>query len=80
MYAYPPQFADAIECPEYLKPKMKSDFIVNVHVAKSIDHTFHIPYEYTVRELIQISLDKKHATLQLGNRESPFDYVLKNCW
>ena len=76
-YAYPPQFGESHECPKYLLPKMKSDFIVNVSVAKGLNHSFQIPYDYTVKELIEVSLEKKCVTLQLRQRESPDDYVLK---
>ena len=78
MYAYPPQFADSMDFPEYLRPKMNSsEFIVYVTVAKSITHTFHIPYEYKVSELVQVALEKKASTLALREPERADEFILK---
>ena len=76
VYSYPPQLANT-EIPEYVRSRINSEFIVNIAVARSITHTFHIPYDCTTEELISIALKKKASTLQLRDVESPNDFVLK---
>ncbi len=77
LYSYPPQFAPTIDIPDYVQKKMNEEFIVNVAVAKSINHTFHIPFDYTTTELVCLALKKKASTLQLKNIENADDFVLK---
>ncbi len=78
VYSYPPQFAPSLLIPDYLQSKIQSsEFIVNVAVAKAITHTFHIPFEFTVTELVTLALKKKASTLQLKVVENSDDFVLK---
>jgi len=77
MYAYPPQFSETVEHPKYLEQHFKSELIVTVHVAKSILYDFKMPYNYSVDELIQDALARKHATMSMNQVENPDDYVLK---
>ena len=77
MYAYPPQFADSVECPKYLESKLRAELIVKVYIAISMGYDFRISHNCSVKELIQISLNKKRATMPLNHVENPDDYVFK---
>ena len=77
MYAYPPQFADSVEHPKYLIQHFKSELTVKVYIAKAISYDFKVSYECSVKELIQICLNKKRATMPKSQIENPDDYVLK---
>ena len=77
MYAYPPQFADTLDFPDYLKSKMTSNLIVNVSIAEGITHTFTLPFDCSVEQLLLEALEKKKVILQLREREDPSDFMLK---
>ncbi len=77
MYSYPPQYAPNLQIPEYLRPKISSEFKVIVSVAKAITYTFHIGYDFIVTELVTLALKKKASTLQLKEVEKTDDFILK---